>query len=533
MKNQQGIITKWFGTCTDIHQQKEAEAALQLSQHQEREVKERIEQQRQFLFTLFSQIPAMLSVLTGPDLVYELANETIQKVTGHRLIIGKSLREVFPEMEDSLYKIYQDVYLNGERFVGEAFPITLDWENTGTPFLKYFDFVYEPFRNHKGEVDGIISFGYEVTNQVLSHQLLEQSEARIRLILESIPHLTWTSLPGKSSVSFYNKRWYDYTGLTEEESTGQDWKAILHPDDMITTQERIMAGRKEGRAWEVENRYRRAADGMYRWHLSQAVPIHDAQGTIMLWVGTATDIHDSKTAQHALENTLKELHEKNFELDQFVYKTSHDLRAPLTTIMGLVTILKAENNETAKAQYIDLIETRVHKLDTFIKSMLDYSRNTRTATNIEKINLEELLSECIEELEYMRNFTRVHISLHLETKELYADRFRLKIIFSNLISNAIKYQDYSKAESTLNIDVKPEANSVVLTFTDNGVGIDAAYQDRIFSMFFRASEQSEGSGLGLYIVKQAASVLGGNIRLSSEAGKGTRFTVTLPGNPLQ
>jgi PAS domain S-box-containing protein len=412
--------------------------------------------------------------------------------------------------------------------VGESFPIVLDWENKGKPYTKFFDFVYEPFRDDNGEVEGVISFGYEVTTQVLARQVLEQSEARIRLMLESIPHLTWTSLPDESVVTFYNKRWYDYTGLTEEQSLKQGWKPVLHPDDVHITLERITEGRKANRPWEVENRYRRAADGMYRWHLSQAVPIHDEEGNVVLWVGTATDIHDQKTAQHALENTLKELHEKNFELDQFVYKTSHDLRAPLTTIMGLVSILKLEKNEATKTHYVDLIETRVNKLDLFIKSMLDYSRNTRTATHIENIAIADLLKECIAELEYMRHFERLRIDLNIEETHICSDLFRLKIIFSNLISNAIKYQDFNKPESTLTIDTKSGEDQLVITFIDNGVGIDQAYQDRIFNMFFRAAEQSEGSGLGLYIVKQAASVLNGSIHLESEAGKGTRFTIILP-----
>jgi PAS domain S-box-containing protein len=527
LKDEGGNIYKWFGTCTDIHEQKGAEEALQRSQLQEREAKEKVEQQRQFLHSLFSQVPAMLSVLTGPDLVFELANEGLRKVIGDRLFIGKPLLEVSPEIEPSLYKIIQEVYHTGERFVGESYPISLDWENNGKPFIKYFNFVYEPFRNERGKVEGVIMFGYEVTSQVLARQVLEQNEARIRLILESIPHLSWTSLP-ETSINYFNKRWYAYTGLTEEQSIGQEWLSVLHPDDLPLVIERRTAGRSKGIPYEMENRYRRASDGTYRWHLARVVPIRDGQDKIVIWVGTATDIHDQKITQHALENTLKELHEKNFELDQFVYKTSHDLRAPLTTIMGLVTILKNEQNQATKAHYVDLIESRVHKLDTFIKSMLDYSRNTRTATTIENIDIEALLRECIGELEYMRHFERLHIDLHIGEQELYADVFRLKIIFSNLVSNAIKYQDFNKPESRLTIEVKPEGDQLIITFTDNGVGIDQAYQNRIFNMFFRASEQSEGSGLGLYIVRQAAGILNGSIDLKSEAGKGTQFTIILP-----
>ncbi|QHT68247.1 PAS domain S-box protein [Rhodocytophaga rosea] len=526
LHEQGGKVYRMIGSMMDVTERKMAEEALLRSQQQERDIRIKIEQQRQFLYLLFSQVPAIISVVRGPDLVYELANETLQKFTGKQYL-GRTLREVYPEIESSLYQIYQRVYQTGERFVGQSFPIFLDWQQTGKPYAKYFNIVYEAFKDEQGKIDGVISFGYEVTSQVESRRMLEKSEAQIRLILESIPHLAWTSLP-ETSINYFNKRWYDYTGLSEEQSLRLGWQSVIHPDDLPIAIERRTIGRGKGEPYEVENRYRKGSDGAYRWHLARVVPIRNAEGKITLWVGTATDIHDQKTTQHTLENTLKELHEKNYELDQFVYKTSHDLRAPLTTIMGLVTILKLEPDEATKTHYVDLIETRVHKLDTFIKSMLDYSRNTRTAAKYEKINLEALLQECIAELEYMRNFDRLHVNLHIEEEYVFSDVFRLKIIFSNLISNAIKYQDYNKPQSRLNIQVMPAGNQVVITFADNGVGIDQAYQDRIFNMFFRAAEQSEGSGLGLYIVKQAATVLQGNIHLASQAGKGTTFTVTLP-----
>jgi PAS domain S-box-containing protein len=361
-------------------------------------------------------------------------------------------------------------------------------------------------------------------------------------VLESIPHLAWTSLPERSSVNFYNKGWYQYTGLNREESLDKGWQRVLHPEDWQPTMEAIRQGRANKAPWSVENRFKRASDSTYRWHVSRAVPILDEQGTVTLWVGTATDIDDQKRAleelqqtlaelyeaQRTLEQALQELEQKNFELDQFVYKTSHDLRSPLSTILGLVTILKQESDEATKRQYIDLIENRVHKLDRFIHSMLDYSRNTRTAADKEKIQVREIFQECLDALEYMKHFSRLQISLHVDEEELYSDAFRLKILFSNLISNAIKYQDFNKQASTLNIQVCFQDKQVYLLFSDNGVGIEPVHQAKIFDMFFRAAEQSDGSGLGLYIVKQAVSALNGKIELESQVGIGTRFQITLP-----
>jgi PAS domain S-box-containing protein len=345
-------------------------------------------------------------------------------------------------------------------------------------------------------------------------------------VLEGMPQMAWTSPPG-ATINYFNKRWYDYTGLTEAQSLEIGWQQAVHPDDLPLAVERRTSGRRNGEPYEVENRYRRA-DGTYRWHIARVAPIRDEAGDITLWVGTATDIHDHKTAQHHLENTLRELHEKNFELDQFVYKTSHDLRSPLSTILGLVDILRQEPDEATRRQYVDLIANRVHKLDRFIRSMLDYSRNTRTATGSQEIDLAVLVQECFADLEYMKHFGRLRLTLRVGEGRFCSDDFRLRIIFSNLISNAIKYQNFNKPQSRLDINVEVTPAQVVIRCADNGVGIDPAYQAKVFDMFFRAAEQSDGSGLGLYIVKQAVAVLNGTIGMQSQVGTGTLFTITLP-----
>ncbi len=403
--------------------------------------------------------------------------------------------------------------------------------STGAPFQ-----VHYRIRRHDGHYRWMLSQALplrdeagEITEWVGTITDIHEQKAALEFlhtVLEGMPHMAWTSPPG-SSINYFNKRWYAYTGLTETESLETGWQRALHPDDLPVAIERRTAGRRSGQAYEVENRYR-MSDGTYRWHLARVVPIRDEAGDVALWVGTATDIHDQITAHHRLENTLRELHEKNFELDQFVYKTSHDLRSPLSTILGLVDILKEESDEAAKRQYIDLIANRVHKLDGFIRSMLDYSRNTRTATRCEEIDLLVLVQECFADLEYMKHFGRIRFTPRVGKGRFCSDVFRLKIIFSNLISNAIKYQDFNKAQNWLDIGVEITPEHAVIHCADNGVGIDPAYQAKIFDMFFRAAEQSDGSGLGLYIVKQAVAALQGTIRMQSQVGGGTQFTITLP-----
>ncbi|MDO1444868.1 PAS domain S-box protein [Rhodocytophaga aerolata] len=510
---------------------KELQAAnTQIQTLLERERAARLEaeiQQRQ-VETLLRQAPVALGILSGPAYTIMVANEALCKMLGkpQQEVINHPLFAILPELKGQVFeKLLDTAFSSGEPLAGTELHAIIT--RKGERREGYLNLVYQPIRDPKGEITGIIVVVHEVTEQVIARKKIEESESRILQILDSIPQIAWTSLPHSLNIAFFNKRWYDYTGLTQEQSQDAGWQKIIHPDDLPTVVERRTKGRSEGKSYEIENRYKRA-DGTYRWYLSRIVPIRDEQGAISLWVGTATDIHEQKVTQHKLEHTLKELNDKNYELDQFVYKTSHDLRAPLTSILGLINISRLEQEEATRKNYMDLIENRVHKLDNFIHSMLEYSRNARTTTAQEKINFHTLLQECLAELTYMRNFGQLTVSMEVHGDNFYSDRFRLKIIFTNLISNAIKYQDFAKEKHYLKIRISITPEQATFEFTDNGTGIEPQFQEKIFQMFFRGSEHSDGSGLGLYIVKQTVDILQGKIRVNSQVGQGTCFTVTLP-----
>jgi signal transduction histidine kinase len=235
-----------------------------------------------------------------------------------------------------------------------------------------------------------------------------------------------------------------------------------------------------------------------------------------------------------LSRRNQELDQRNQELDQIVYKISHDIRSPLASILGLVNVIKLESLSPELGNYLDMVESRVKKLDHFTKSMLDFARITRSHVHCQAINFEELLGQCLSELEYMPHFARLHFQLQVEGKPLYTDLFRLRIILSNLLGNTVKYQYLEREQSFLQIQVQVSEQEAVLVLEDNGIGIEERYLPRIFDMFFRASEQSTGSGLGMYIVKQTVDKLGGSIGIESTFGKGTTVSVRIPnqGNPL-
>ncbi|HNP18342.1 MAG TPA: PAS domain-containing sensor histidine kinase [Fulvivirga sp.] len=233
----------------------------------------------------------------------------------------------------------------------------------------------------------------------------------------------------------------------------------------------------------------------------------------------------------SLVKTLEELSDRNFELDQLVYRTSHDLRSPLRSVLGLVNLFKLEA-EGQPHEYIEKIESSILKMDDFIKSMLDYSRTSRMGVKNKVINIKELIDEIISGLEFLEGFKNMKITTSISGSKntLAVDPLRLRIVIGNILSNAIKYRNVKLKQNLLEIDVKILKDQASLTFKDNGIGISKKYLKKVFDMFYRATEQSDGSGLGMYIVKQSIDKMNGTINIDSQLGKGTEIKIELPIN---
>jgi signal transduction histidine kinase len=244
---------------------------------------------------------------------------------------------------------------------------------------------------------------------------------------------------------------------------------------------------------------------------------------------TGRVISDLKFAERKLSQQYKELEQTHDELDRFVYSASHDLSAPLRSILGLVTISRMEHDLSKLHDYITKIELSAIKLESFIREILDYSRNSRLENEIEMINLRELLHDVFDNFKLLENIHSIDISVRDHVPQINADRMRMKMILNNLISNAIKYQRYNNGHKPA-IVVQSELNHqyILIHVKDNGQGIREEYLGRIFKMFFRGNTESNGSGLGLYIAKEAAEKMQGKITVSSVYGMGSIFTVHIP-----
>jgi PAS domain S-box-containing protein len=221
----------------------------------------------------------------------------------------------------------------------------------------------------------------------------------------------------------------------------------------------------------------------------------------------------------------RDLRIRNHELNSFVYKVSHDIRAPLSSIKGLINLSRLEKNST---DHLPRIEDRIDHLDGFIRDILSHSRNLNTAVVVEKIDLEQLINNWFSELKHMSAKTAIIKSISISGVDFYSDKTRLSEIIRNLISNAIKYHDATKEQNLMTVTGKVTKKKARLVFEDNGIGIGKQYLKDIFKMFYRATEEGEGSGIGLYIVKQSLENIGGKVNVKSKIRSGSTFTIEIP-----
>lgn len=242
------------------------------------------------------------------------------------------------------------------------------------------------------------------------------------------------------------------------------------------------------------------------------------------------------SSEHELKQLAEEVNGKNIhlektnaELDRFLYSTSHDLRSPLSSIKGLVNIARMETNDEKIQRYFSMMIDRVDKLDSFIKDIIDYSKNARTEVRNEDVDFDCLLREVTENLKYIEGADAIEFKTNvLIGHPVNADKSRLSVVLNNLMANAIKYHDPQKSKQWIDVEVSNSNGTLKLQVSDNGIGIDHEHQDRVFDMFYRGTFQSKGSGLGLYIVKETVAKMNGTVSLNSTPGVGSSFLITVP-----
>ena len=368
---------------------------------------------------------------------------------------------------------------------------------------------------------------------------IEQLAREFRFVIDLMPQMVWATQP-EGYHDFYNQRWYEFTGLSYEETKDKGWSLVLHPQDYDRTWQVWQNSLDTGALYEIEYRMRKF-DGTYIWFLARAQPLRDESGKIVKWFGTCTDIQEQREILEELERTKKELRKSNkdlnisiddlnrinLELDNFVYSASHDLKAPLNNLEALVALLEpSEEIESDQDQILKLIDTSVKRFKEVVNDMTLMAQTAKDNHSLHNIDFPILLSEMKSDLSHLINSTGTVLNLDLEIKYIQYPRKEVRSILFNLISNGIKYRCPNRPPN-ITVRTKVTSEGILLEVEDNGCGIEDKYIPELFDKYFRINSTIEGSGLGLFIIKRMVENRNGRIELKSKVKVGSRFSVFL------
>ena len=382
---------------------------------------------------------------------------------------------------------------------------------------------------------------HDVTAEMRAERALRESEASFRGMAEAMPHIVWTARPD-GARTYYNHRWYDYTGLAPEHTLGQGWQSMLHPEDREQVLGWWRHALESGRAATVSYRLKRR-DGVYRWHVGRAAPLANERDEIAMWVGTITDIDDVrrdrellKTLNEDLEQRVRdrtsELAAANQELEAFSYSVSHDLRAPLRHVQGYVEMLTAATTgqlSDKSLRYLSTINAATLEMGELIDNLLAFSRIGRVTLAQSRVSLDNVVRDVIEGLEMSTRERNIKWRI-APLPSVTGDASLLKQVFANLLGNAVKY---TRGRDPAEIEIgcsQAEGAHHVLFVRDNGAGFDMQYAHKLFGVFQRLhrTDEFEGTGIGLATVRRIVTRHGGRTWAEGKINGGATIYVTLP-----
>ncbi|SHN31990.1 PAS domain-containing protein [Chitinophaga sp. CF418] len=394
--------------------------------------------------------------------------------------------------------------------------------------VRWVEMRITPTLGHDGQlvrIDGIVT---DVTKRREAELALANSELKFRSLLEnSNDAITVTS--EELRFLFVTQSLSRMIGYAAEEITGTSVFDFVHPDDHVTVNGLVNAMEKEPETpVHFEIRFRVKDDG---WIWCEGSVTNHLNGDIVRgYIGNFRDVTYKIRYRKALEASNNRLKKTNNELDRFVYSVSHDLRAPLASVLGLLEYTMSETENEDVLQDLGMMKMSIEKLDRFILDILDYSRNARLEIKVQAVDFHQLLADIKDNLKFLhsrRSAVRFDINIQ-ENGTFGSDAGRISILLNNLVSNAVRYADPEKADPFVEVNIAAGPEGADITVRDNGIGIAKEYHGRIFDMFFRVSEKSNGSGLGLYLAKETVDKLKGRITLASAPGTGTTFNIFLP-----
>jgi len=360
---------------------------------------------------------------------------------------------------------------------------------------------------------------------------LRRQEKKLRDVIETIPTFAWTALPD-GSVDFVNHHWEEYTGLSADETVGSGWEAAVHPADLQRYLEKRRASVASGQPFEHEVRFRRAADGEYRWFLSRAVPLRNTHGKIVKWYGTSTDIEDRKRAEQEREALRADLAHVNrvSMMGELAASLSHELKQPIAAaITDAGTCMRWLQRDQPDLEEACEATRRIVEDGKRAADIIDRLRSLykKSPPKRESVEVNDIVHEMAVLMrgEANQHAVSLRIDCAADLPKITADRVQLQQVLMNLMLNAIEAMKETGGVLTVKSQLDPDGR-VLISVSDTGVGLPAEKSDQIFNAFFTTKQQ--GSGMGLAISRSILESHGGRLWATPNSGRGATFHFTLP-----
>ena len=501
----------------------------------------RAEFQRAQLSAALAQTPAIICITRGARHIVETVNAQFTKLIANTDATGKSLLDVFPAVDEQVGSLMDLAFQSGEPQRATELPVAV--QSAAGAETRFFDYTYQPLRDESNFVYGVMAHGVDVTEAVQARRALEARTqelegvaARLRMAAEAGRLGTWEwQLPSRRVIWSPEIERIHGLELGTFPGTFEAYQSDLHPED----RERVLAQVEETIAnhtpYLMEYRIVRP-DGDVRWIEARGQMFLGTDGAAERVVGICLDITERKRNEEVLaaraddlSRLAEALERSNRELDAFAYAASHDLRAPLRGIANLAQWIEEDLTASSElrsetGEMLELMRSRMHRMEALIDGILQYSRAGRIAQNIERVDIRRLVQEVLDLLAVP---DRVTIEVG-EMPTIDAAPLPLQQIFMNLIGNALKYAD--KPHTVITISSADLGRFHRFSVSDNGPGIPAEYHERVWGIFqtLVARDKVEGTGIGLSLVKKLVESQGGRVWLESTTGEGTTFFFTWP-----
>jgi PAS domain S-box-containing protein len=509
------------------------------------------ERARARLYSQFIQAPVAICILAGPELIYDLANPLYERMVGRSGIVGKAIREVFPELphDAPIFQTLGGVYTSGEPFTAEEFPVPLDIDGNGTVEDVFFKFTAQPMRDAAGEVFSVVAVAVDVTAQVRARREVEAARKLLETVVNQMPAGVIIAEAPSGRTLLANERVRSILGHDALPTRSiEDFGAYtaVHADGRpLRANEYALTRALAGEAVLDEEISYAHPDGRRRILSASAAPVYDADGRIVAAVNAFSDITDRKSIEERNRQLFVREREARAEAevanrskDEFLAMLGHELRNPLAPIVTALQLMQLRGDGTLHKERT-IIERQVRHLVRLVDDLLDVSRITRGKIELrrERIEISEIVAKAIEMasplIEQRQHNLRVDIPRHGLAVEV--DAVRMAQVVANLLNNAAKY---TEPQGTLSMiahqdGAEMEGRTVVLRVLDTGIGLSAEILPRVFDLFVQerqALDRAQGGlGLGLAIVRVLVELHGGTVEARSEGhGRGSEFIVRLP-----